>query len=182
MKSFLKGKKDKKADGETSRTEVKATTQQTPATTEKMPPQNPEFAIQRIYLKSLSYDAPASPTIFQEDWKPTIDMQIQTNTTKLSEGLHEAVIKVTVVGKSNNKPVFTVEVQQAGIFVINRFTNEQLGAVLGGMCPNILFPYAREAITELATRGTFPPVYLAPINFDLVYAQALQKQTQQDQK
>jgi len=177
MKSFLKSKKDKKSD-ETSPTST--TTNSTISPTSAT--QGPEFAIQRIYLKSLNYSAPDSPSVFQEAWKPTIDMQIQTNTSKLSEGLHEAVIKVTVTGKSNNKPVFTVEVEQAGIFVINRFTTEQLGMVLGGMCPNILFPYAREAITELATRGTFPPIYLAPINFDAVYTQALQKQAAETEK
>lgn len=180
MKSFLKGKKDTTTNEPAAKKGAEApATQQTTQTTT---PQGPEFAIQRIYLKSLNYAAPSSPAIFQEEWKPTIDMQIQTNTTKLNEGLHEAVIKITVTGKSNDKPIFTVEVEQAGIFVINRLSTEQLGAVLGGMCPNILFPYAREAITELATRGTFPPIYLAPINFDVIYAQAMQKQAQEAKK
>jgi preprotein translocase subunit SecB len=174
MKSFLKGKKDKSSGVEAST--PAAATRSPQQTTQATAAQGPEFAIQRIYLKSLSFDAPHSPDIFKEEWKPAIDMQIQTNTTKLTEGLHEAVIKITVTGKSNDKSIFSVEVEQAGIFVINRFTTEQLGAVLGGTCPNILFPYAREAITELATRGTLPPIYLAPINFDLIYAQAIQRQ------
>ena len=179
MKSFLKGKKES-SDSQTSKAAVAPRTGQTTVT--QPTTQGPEFAIQRIYLKSLNYLAPSSPAVFQEEWKPTIDMQIQTHTTKLSEGLHEAVLKVTVTGKSSDSPIFTIEIEQAGIFVINHFTDEQLGAVLGGMCPNILFPYAREAITELATRGTFPPVYLAPINFDVVYAQAVQQQAQQGAK
>jgi len=181
MKSFLKGKKDK-TNGEAPGALTASTSHPGFSTGGSHAPEGPEFSIQRIYLKSLSYAAPSSPSIFQEEWKPTVDMQIQTHNSKISEGLHEAVIKVTVVGKSNEKPVFTVEVEQAGVFVANKFTDEQLSAVLGGMCPNILFPYAREAITELATRGTFPPIYLAPINFDLVYAQALEKQSHETQK
>lgn len=181
MRSFLKGKKEKKPEMEYSATSSpeKGDDQSKGPT----PPLTggPEFAIQRIYLKSLNYDIPSSPAVFEGEWKPVVDMQIQTTTSKLREGLHEAVLKITVSGKAQDKALFTVEVQQAGIFVINRFTTEQLGAILGGACPNILFPYAREAITELSTRGTLPPIYLAPINFDVIYAQALQKQAAEAQ-
>lgn len=135
-----------------------------------------EFVIQRIYIKDLSFEAPHTPALFQEEWKPDLNLQIQTNSTQLAKDAHEVVLKVTVTVKSGDKNAFLIEVSQAGVFTLQQFPEEQLRAILGSVCPNILFPYAREVITDLASRGTFPPLYLAPVNFDALYAQHLEEQ------
>lgn len=130
-----------------------------------------QFVIQRIYIKDLSFEAPLSPAVFQEEWKPDLNLQLQTSSVKLTDDLHEVVLKATVTVKCNDKVAFLAEVQQAGIFLLQSFPEEQIAGVLGGVCPGILFPYAREAISDLVNRGTFPPLYLSPINFDALYQQ-----------
>lgn len=136
----------------------------------------PEFTIQRIYIKDLSFEAPSVPALFQQEWKPELNMQLQTNTTQLAQDAHEVILKITVTVKSSDKNAFLIEVSQAGVFTLAKFPEDQLRAVLGTVCPSILFPYAREVITDLASRGTFPPLYLAPVNFDALYAQHLEEQ------
>jgi preprotein translocase subunit SecB len=136
----------------------------------------PEFTIQRIYVKDLSFEAPGVPGLFQQEWKPDLNMQLQTNTAQLANDTHEVVLKVTVTVKSGDKTAFLIEVAQAGIFTLAKFPEDQLRVVLGTVCPNILFPYAREVITDMASRGTFPPLYLAPVNFDALYAQHMEQQ------
>lgn len=143
---------------------------------------HPEFAIQRVYVKDLSFEAPQSPAIFQQEWKPDLNLQIQTQTAQLTDGVHEVILKLTVTAKSSEKTAFLIEIHQAGIFTIKSFAQDQLAAVLATACPNILFPYAREAISDLASRGTFPPLYLAPINFDALYMQHLEQQKQNTDK
>lgn len=135
-----------------------------------------EFLIQRIYLKDLSYEAPQVPAIFQNEWKPDLNLQINTSSTKLADGIHEVVLKLTVTVKNTDKTAFLAEIQQAGIFTAQNFPEDQLHAILGGVCPGILFPYAREVVSDLVNRGTFPPLYLAPINFDAIYLQQLEQQ------
>jgi preprotein translocase subunit SecB len=143
---------------------------------QQTPNNQPEFTIQRIYIKDLSFEAPGVPALFQQEWKPDLNMQLQTNTAQLANDVHEVVLKITVTVKSQDKTAFLVEVAQAGIFTLAKFPEEQLRAVLGTVCPNILFPYAREVLTDMASRGTFPPLYLAPVNFDALYAQHLEDQ------
>lgn len=142
-----------------------------------------EFLIQRLYIKDISFEAPQSPEVFQKEWKPEMDMQLHTSSNKLEENVYEVVLKVTVTVKCNDKPAFLAEIQQAGIFTLKSFPENQMGPILGGVCPGILFPYAREAISDLVNRGTFPPLYLSPINFDALYQQHLQQgQQQKDDK
>lgn len=136
----------------------------------------PEFAIQRVYVKDLSFESPQAPAIFQQEWQPDLNLQIQTNTTRLAEDTHEVILKLIVTVKSADKVAFLIEVQQAGIFTLRQFHEQQLHAMLGSVCPSILFPYAREVVTDLASRGTFPPLYLAPVNFEALYAQHLAQQ------
>jgi len=136
----------------------------------------PGFGIQRVYIKDLSFEAPQTPEIFQQEWQPELDMQLNTDTSQLADGVFEVTLKVTVTATSNAKTAFLVEVAQAGIFELHAFPKEQIHAVLGTVCPSILFPYARELITSLVSRGTFPPLYLAPVNFDALYAEHLAKQ------
>jgi preprotein translocase subunit SecB len=130
-----------------------------------------QFEIQRIYLKDVSFEAPNSPRVFTEQWKPETSVQLSTEMAHLNEGLHEIVLGITVTAKMTDKTAYLVEIKQAGIFAINGFAEPQMRQLLGSYCPNVLFPFAREAIAELITKGGFPPMLLAPINFDALYAQ-----------
>jgi len=130
-----------------------------------------QFEIQRIYLKDVSFEAPNSPRVFTEQWKPETSVQLSTEMAQLNEGLHEIVLGITVTAKMTDKTAYLVEIKQAGIFAINGFAEPQMRQLLGSYCPNVLFPFAREAIAELITKGGFPPMLLAPINFDALYAQ-----------
>ncbi|MGH8502980.1 MAG: protein-export chaperone SecB [Gammaproteobacteria bacterium] len=130
-----------------------------------------QFEIQRIYLKDVSFEAPNSPRVFTEQWKPETSVQLSTEMAQLNEGLHEIVLGITVTAKMTDKTAYLVEIKQAGIFAIKGFAEPQMRQLLGSYCPNVLFPFAREAIAELITKGGFPPMLLAPINFDALYAQ-----------
>lgn len=132
-----------------------------------------EFVIQRIYVKDISYEAPSTPEIFQTEWTPQVDFNLQTNSQKITDDVYEVVLQITVTTKLKDKTAFLVEVKQAGIFTLKGFTKEQLDPMLGSFCPNILFPYARELISATISRGSFPPLYLAPINFDVMYQEQL---------
>lgn len=133
-----------------------------------------QFAIQKIYLKDISFEAPHTPLVFTEKWAPNIDLQLSSTSHTIDENLYEVVLTVTVTAKLGDKSAFLVEVQQAGIFMIQGI-GENLGHILGSFCPNILFPFAREAVADLVTRGGFPQLLLAPVNFDALYAQHLQR-------
>ncbi len=135
----------------------------------------PEFAIQRIYVKDSSFESPESPNIFREPWEPKVNIDLQTTSAVLEGNVYEVILGVTVTVKIKEKTAFLVETKQAGIFSIGNFNEEQRSQLLGSFCPNILFPYARETITSLVTRGGFPQLYLAPINFDAVYQQQLKQ-------
>lgn len=137
---------------------------------------NPEFSIQRIYIKDISLESPQSPHVFRQEWKPDINLQINVDTAKLEEDFHQVTIKITVTAKNQDKTAFLIEVHQAGIFLLRNFSDEQRKHMLGAFCPNILFPYAREFISETAIRAGFPPIYLSPINFDAIYAEQTRKQ------
>jgi preprotein translocase subunit SecB len=136
----------------------------------------PHFEIQRIYTKDLSYEAPNTPHTFVEDWKPEVQLNLETKSNRIQENNHEVVLSVTATVSSNNKSAFLIEVHQAGIFMISGIPTEQLRQMLGSFCPNILFPYAREVISDIVVRGGFPQLLLAPVNFDALYAQHLEEQ------
>ncbi len=142
----------------------------------------PEFGIQRIYLKDLSFEAPKSPQVFLEEWKPEMDMDLQTQTTSLGDDVHEVVLTVTVNVKLSDEVVFIVEVKEAGIFSIKNFPEDQLRPMLGSFCPNVLYPYAREVVTDTVVRGGFPQLYLAPVNFDALFQQHEAEQQAQTEK
>ena len=140
---------------------------------------HPLFNIHSIYLKDLSYEAPHVPTIFNEEWKPKIDFDLQMGSEILSdkEGVFEVVLHITVtatIGEDEQKkPSFLIDLKQAGAFTIKNIPDEGLKEILATTCPTILFPYARETITSLATRGGFPQLVLPPIDFDGMYAHHL---------
>lgn len=130
-----------------------------------------QFALQKIYLKDMSFETPHSPQIFQEQWNPSVNMDIQNTVNKLGEDSYEVVIAVTVTVKFNDKTVYLIEAHQAGIFHISGFPDEILRRTLATICPNILFPFAREVVSDLVTRGGFPQLLLAPVNFEALYQQ-----------
>lgn len=138
--------------------------------------QQPEFIIQRVYVKDLSLETPYSPQAFQEEWQPELNLQFSMNTTEIGADNHEVVLQITVTAKSKDKTLFLVEIKQAGLFTIKGFTEEQNHQVMSITCPTILFPYAREAVSDLVGRAGFPPLYLAPVNFEALYTQQMQEQ------
>ena len=140
-----------------------------------------EFLIQKIYTKDLSFETPNSPQIFREKWEPDVNVQLGTATAVLDAqyAVHEIVLSVTVTAKLGDKTAFLVEVQQAGIFTMRGYNTEELGMLAGSFCPNILFPFAREVVSDLVTRGGFPQLLLAPVNFEALYQQHLQSQQEQ---
>ena len=132
-----------------------------------------KFEIQKIYVKDLSFETPNSPKIFTDKWNPKTDVHIQTENNKLDEKIFEVCIVVTVTASQDETTAFLVEVKQAGIFFIENFPEDQHKQLLGSYCPNILFPFAREVIAELITKGGFPQLLLNPVNFDALYQQHL---------
>jgi len=137
--------------------------------------QGPMFALQRIYLKDLSFESPKAPDIFKGQWTPKISFNIGTRNNRLAEGVYDVVLTLTIEAKQEDNTAFLVEIQQAGVFTCAGFSDADLERVLATVCPNILFPYARETIDSLVVRGSFPPVMLAPVNFDAIYAQSKQQ-------
>lgn len=144
--------------------------------------QGPMFALQRIYLKDCSFESPKSPAVFRGQWAPKITFNLNTSNEKLDENVYNVVLRMTVEAKIEDNVAFLVEVQQAGIFSCEGFSEADLERVLATVCPNILFPYARETIDALVVRGSFPAVMLAPVNFDAVYAQSKEQQAAQTQQ
>lgn len=141
--------------------------------------QQPVFGIEKIYVKDLSLEIPNAPQVFLQRENPEVGIELHNSAAAIGEGVFEAVITVTVTSKIADKTVFLVEVAQAGIFQIRNVPNESIEGILGVTCPNILFPYAREAVSDLVTRAGFPPVLLNPINFEALYLQQKQQQAQQ---
>ncbi|MBA1443588.1 MAG: protein-export chaperone SecB [Chromatiales bacterium] len=136
---------------------------------------NRELSIQRIYLKDVSFETPNSPSVFQKEWKPETNVNMNTEVNTLSENVYEVVLNVTVTTKVGEQTAYLAEVQQAGIFSISGFADQEMGAVVGSYCPNLLFPYVREAISDMVTKGSFPQMVLQPVNFDALYAQHQQE-------
>lgn len=137
--------------------------------------QAPQFNIQRVYTKDVSFETPNSPAVFQKEWSPEVKLDLDTRSAKLADDVYEVVLSLTVTAQNGGETAFLCEVQQAGIFSISGLTEPQLAHSLGAYCPNILFPYAREAVGSLVGRGTFPQLNLAPVNFDALFAQYVQQ-------
>ncbi|RLA08528.1 MAG: protein-export chaperone SecB [Gammaproteobacteria bacterium] len=147
---------------------------------EKAP--QPNFSIQKIYVKDVSFESPDSPEIFKfTKWDPEIELNLNNAHSKIDDNMYEAVLTVTATVKHEDKVAYLIEVQQAGIFALVGFNENDQKYLLGSQCMNILFPYAREAISDLSSRGGFPPLILAPVNFDALYQQHMQKQSTNQQ-
>ncbi len=139
----------------------------------EIPQQNqnnqPQFSIEKVYVKDLSLEIPNAPGVFLEREAPTVDIQLHHNSTTVENGVYQTVLTVTVTAKVKDKTMFLVEAAQAGIFVARNIPPQELEAVLAIACPNILFPYAREVVSDIVVRAGFPPVVLAPVNFEAIY-------------
>ena len=138
----------------------------------------PQFALQRIYVKDLSFEAPMGHLAFQKQWNPKVHLDLNTATNKIDDSNVEVVLTLTITAKQEDDTAFLVEVQQGGIFSCQGFEPQQLHQVLNMMCPNILFPYARETVDSLVTRGSFPPLMIAPVNFEALYQQSLARRAE----
>jgi len=136
-----------------------------------------QFAIQKVYVKDLSFETPNSPHIFQKPWQPLVNMDLASSATVLDGANYEVVLSITVTVSVETQTVYLVEVQQAGIFHLAELPQEVIGRMLATVCPNILFPFAREVVADLVTRGGFPQLLLAPVNFDALYLQQQQQQS-----
>jgi preprotein translocase subunit SecB len=140
-----------------------------------------EFVLQKFYLKDVSLEAPRSPQVFTREWKPDTNVQLNSQARKLDEqGLYEVELTLTVTSQSQEETAYLVEVKQAGVFLIRGFPDDQINHLLAAYCPNTLFPFAREVISDLVIKAGFPQMLLAPVNFDLLYAQQLQQRNQEN--
>lgn len=133
-----------------------------------------QIAIQKIYIKDFSFESPRSPQIFQKgDWAPKTNLNLRSSHTVAAENAHEVVLTLTIEAKEGEEVVFLIELAQAGVFHITGYSEEEVKAVVGSFCPNILFPYARETIATTVQKGGFPEFLLQPINFDALYAHGM---------
>lgn len=139
----------------------------------------PVFSIEKIYVKDLSLEVPNAPQCYLEREQAQVNLQMQTGGEAVGEGIFNVVLTLTVSAKLGEKTQFLVEAAQAGIFQIRNVPQEELEPIVAVACPNILFPYARETISDAITRAGFPPVLLAPVNFEAIYRQRLEEQQQQ---
>lgn len=134
----------------------------------------PQLALERIYVKDLSFEVPSAKT-FTQEWQPELEINLSSSAEQLDPTHFQVVLSVTVNAKNQGSVAFIAEVHQAGIFLIQGVPQEQLPHILGAYCPNILFPFAREAISDIVTKGSFPQLLLAPINFDAAFEENLQR-------
>lgn len=136
------------------------------------------FGIQKIYTKDISFESPNSPAIFTHEFQPQLSVDLNVESKKLQDDVYHVVIRVTATTKVEDNTAFLCEVEQAGIFTLQGFNDAELNYMLGVQCPNALFPYAREAISDLVNRGGFPQLLLEPVNFEAMYASHMQQQEQ----
>jgi preprotein translocase subunit SecB len=138
-------------------------------------PQQPSLQIEKLYVKDSSLEVPNAPHVFTQQVQPEVEVQIATAAMQFAEGYFEVSVSATVTARADEKVLFLAEVAQAGIFSLRNLPQEQIDALLGMACPQILFPYLREAISDLVVRGGFPPVLLAPVSFEALYMQRQQQ-------
>jgi preprotein translocase subunit SecB len=135
----------------------------------------PQFMIQKIYTRDISFETPSSPEVFREEWKPELDLQLTNEYKQLDDNNHDITLVATVTAKLGDKTAFLIEVKQAGIFSLIGYSDEEMGPLIGNHCPNILFPYLREVISDIVIKGGFPQLVLAPVNFDALYMNQLEQ-------
>lgn len=141
--------------------------------------QEARFVIQKIYTKDISLETPNSPEIFREEWKPQLDLQLGNEYKRIDDDNHEITLTVTVTAKVGDKVAFLVEVKQAGIFSLTGYSDQEMGPLVGSYCPNTLFPFAREVVSDVVLKGGFPQLVLAPVNFDALYMNQIEQAKKQ---
>jgi preprotein translocase subunit SecB len=139
-------------------------------------PNAPDLTLQNIYIKDASFEAPNGPNIQVAEWNPQFGMNMNTSGTTLAENIHEVVLTITLEAKVSDRVAYLVEIKQAGVFSIRGYEGEEARRIIGSFCPTVLFPYARQAVSDLILRGGFPPFLLPPVNFDSLYLQSLEQQ------
>ena len=135
----------------------------------------PAFAVQRIYLKDLSFETPMGAAAFQKQWQPKVNQDLNTQSTKIADDVYEVALRLTITVTDGEETIYLIEVQQAGLFTIKGLEPQQLTHVINTTCPTMLFPYAREVIDNTLTKGSFPALMLPPINFEALFASAMQQ-------
>jgi preprotein translocase subunit SecB len=141
--------------------------------------QEARFVIQKIYTKDISFETPNSPEIFRDEWKPQLDLQLGNEYRRIDDDNHEITLTVTVTAKVEEKVAFLAEVKQAGIFSLTGYSDQEMGPLVGSYCPNALFPFAREVISDIVLKGGFPQLVLAPVNFDALYMNQIEQAKKQ---
>ena len=142
-----------------------------------------QIAIQKIYVKDFSFESPHTPDVFaKKNWSPKTDLNLRSSHTTATDNNHEVILTITIEAKEDEQTFFLVELQQAGLFHIAGYDEAEFKAIVGSYCPNILFPYARESVANIVSKGGFPEFLLQPINFDALYAQGMAQAQAQAQK
>lgn len=139
----------------------------------------PAFTVEKLYVKDVSFEVPGAPAVFNEQAQPQLQMNLNQSVTRLNENAYEVVLGITLTCNAEDKPMYLVEVKQAGVFGLAGFDAATLDGMLGTHCPNVLYPYARQLISDLIQAGGFPPFFLQPINFDALYAEGLRQRASQ---
>jgi preprotein translocase subunit SecB len=134
-----------------------------------------QLLLQKIYVKDLSFESPKAPMVFTTNVSPQTQLNVRSSAQQVAPDTQEVTLVITVEAKDKDSTLFLAEVKQSGIFVIQGYTAEEQAVLLGSFCPNTLYPFAREAIADLVTKGGFPPLLLQPLNFDAIFAQAMQE-------
>jgi preprotein translocase subunit SecB len=134
-----------------------------------------QLLLQKIYVKDLSFESPKAPMVFTTNVSPQTQLNVRSSAQQVAQDTQEVTLTITVEAKDNNATLFLAEVAQSGIFLIQGYTAEEQAIIVGSFCPNTLYPFAREAVSDLVSKGGFPPLLLQPLNFDAIYAQAVQE-------
>ncbi len=143
------------------------------------PGEQPSFQIEKIYVKDLSLESPNAPQVFLQPVQPQLEVQLASDASAVAENYYEVTVTATVTARSGERTLFLAEAVQAGIFSLRNFPKDQLDPLLGIACPNILYPYLRETLSDVVARAGFPPVMLSPVSFEAIYMQRMQQQAQQ---
>jgi preprotein translocase subunit SecB len=134
-----------------------------------------QLLLQKIYVKDLSFESPKAPLVFTTNVSPQTQLNVRSNAQQVAADTQEVTLTITVEAKDKDSTLFLAEVAQSGIFLIQGYTPDEVSVIVGSFCPNTLYPFAREAISDLVSKGGFPPLLLQPLNFDAIYAQAVQE-------
>ena len=141
--------------------------------------QGANVSLQSVYVKDLSFEAPKGPFLPAQNQDPKIQLNLSTASSPVGNDVHEVVLTVTLEAKSGDVPVYLAEVKQGGVFTVRGFNADETRRILGSFAPNVLFPYVRQTVSDMISKGGFPPFFLPPVNFDALYERSLQERAAQ---